>query len=163
VEIDGQRVSSTAIRNALADGDVERAAGMLGRVHDVDGAVVQGDRRGRTLGFPTANLAIDDVLAPADGIYGVVVRRLDRESALVWGAASLGVRPQFDAGRSFEVFLLDFDEDIYGARLRVGFVARIRGEKKFSGVDALVARMHRDVEECRAVLGAADRELWRWI
>lgn len=163
VLVGGERVSSSGIRTALSAGDVAKATTWLGRVHDVEGVVVRGDQRGRTLGFPTANLRVDPVLAPADGIYAVVVRRLDRTGDLLFGAASLGVRPQFDAGRSFEVFLLDFEGDLYGERLRVGFVARIRGEERFSSVDALVARMHRDVGECRAQLGAADREHWRWI
>ena len=109
-------------------------------------------------------LAVDEVQRPADGIYAVALRRLDQAGEVVrLGAASLGVRPQFDAGRSFEVYVMDFDEDWYGARVRVAMVERIRGEAKFESVDALVDRIRQDVVECRSALAAADRELWRWI
>jgi riboflavin kinase/FMN adenylyltransferase len=164
VEMDGARVSSTGIRDALRTGDVAVAARWLGRLHDLDGTVVAGDRIGRTLGFPTLNLELDDVQRPADGIYAVAVRRLDRLGEPVrLGAASIGVRPQFEAGRSFEVYVLDFDDDWYGARVRVGMVERIRPEQKFPSVEDLVARIRHDVVECRRVLETADRELWRWI
>ena len=136
------------------------AARLLGRRYAVTGTVVHGDARGRTLGFPTANLAFEAPVAlPPDGIYAVRVswggdplqpeRRAD-------GVASLGVRPTFGHGsRVLEVFLLDFDEDLYDVRLRVEFVRRQRGERRFTSVEGLVDQMQRDVARARAVLAAA--------
>jgi riboflavin kinase/FMN adenylyltransferase len=163
VLVDGERVSSSAIRRAVAAGEVERACTLLGRVHDVSGEVVEGDKRGRQLGFPTANLHPDPVLLPADGVYAVVARPLDHEREPILGVANLGTRPTFGAGRSVEVHLFDWATDIYGERLRVGFVARLRGEQKFESVDALTARIRVDCEEARATLAGASREAWAWI
>ena len=151
----GERVSSTRIRDALRTGDVATATSMLGRVHEVDGTVVTGHRRGRTIGFPTANLDCDRVLMPADGVYAVIARVLDRPGILR-GVANLGTRPTFAAGRSVEAHLFDFDGDLYGARLRVGFVARLRGEQKFDGVDALRAQIARDADTARSLLERED-------
>lgn len=151
----GERVSSTRIRDALRTGDVATATSMLGRVHEVDGTVVTGHRRGRTIGFPTANLDCDRVLMPADGVYAVIARVLDRPSILR-GVANLGTRPTFAAGRSVEAHLFDFDGDLYGARLRIGFVARLRGEQKFDGVDALRAQIARDADTARSLLERED-------
>jgi riboflavin kinase/FMN adenylyltransferase len=156
VTFEGEPSSSTRIRRLLVEGRVEEAAGMLLRFHDVSGLVVEGYRRGRTIGFPTANLAVDPVLLPADGVYAVVARRLDLPSApLLLGVANLGVRPTLAAGRSVEVHLFDFDGDLYGARLRIGFVARLRDEMKFDGLDALRAQIAEDAEAARAALEAA--------
>lgn len=160
VEKDGAPVSSTRIRDALGDGDVATATALLARVHDVGGVVIEGDRRGRTIGFPTANLDPEDVLLPADGVYAVVTRVGDR---VIRGVANLGVRPTVEAGRSLEVHLFDFDEEIYGARVRVGFVARLRGEQRFDGLDALKAQIARDAEQARQRLEDADAETWSWI
>jgi riboflavin kinase/FMN adenylyltransferase len=148
------RVSSTAVRTALAAGDVERAALLLARPHSVDGVVVEGHRRGRTIGFPTANLAPDAILLPRDGVYAVRVRVEER---WVDGVANLGTRPTFAAGRSLEAHLFDFAGDLYGSRVRLAFVARIRDEKKFDGVEALVAQIRHDADAARAVLARSPR------
>jgi riboflavin kinase / FMN adenylyltransferase len=160
------RVSSTQVRDALRAGELERATQMLGRVHDVDGTVVLGHQRGRTLGFPTANLDCDPVLLPADGVYAVVARVLDAPGAapgpLLRGVANLGARPTFAAGRSVEAHLFDFESDLYGRRLRVGFVARLRGEQKFDGVDALRAQIALDAGAARERLSRED-PTWRLL
>ena len=160
VHLDGDVVSSTRIRKRVALGDVEGATRLLGRVHDVGGTVVQGDQRGRTIGFPTANLDCESVLLPADGVYAVVMRVGE---TLHRGVANLGVRPTFAAGRSVEAHLFDFDADIYGATARVGFVQRIRGEQKFSGLDALKAQIALDADAARAALDAADPSDWQLV
>ncbi|MEY4583438.1 MAG: hypothetical protein RL701_8141 [Pseudomonadota bacterium] len=164
VKLDGERVSSSAIRKAVSVGDVRTAAIMLGRVHEVQGQVVEGFRRGRTIGFPTANVAPGPVLPPADGVYAVVVRELGvPERRVHLGVANLGTRPTFAAGRSVEVHMFDFDRDIYGRELRVGFVERIRGEQRFSGIDELRAQIARDSERARELLSHMDPELSRLL
>lgn len=150
-------VSSTAIRHALGEGDVDGAARMLGRHHEVRGQVVGGDRRGHDLGFPTANVAVPgDVCLPADGIYAGWYERPDGE---VWPAAiSLGRRPTFyeEAAQSLlEAHLLDFTGDLYGEPAKVRFVAHLRGEVRFDSAEALVEQMERDVDEARQVLAEA--------
>ncbi|MBM3684639.1 MAG: bifunctional riboflavin kinase/FAD synthetase [Actinobacteria bacterium] len=148
-------VSSTAIRAAVAAGEVEAAARMLGRVPRAVGTVVHGDARGRTLGFPTANVAVPEpLLLPADGIYAAWYVRPDgtRHAA----AVNVGRRPTFYADQPaslIEAFLLDFEGDLYGEDARVAFVRRLRPELRFDSVDALVERMHEDVAETRSVLG----------
>ncbi len=154
----GEAVSSTRIRKVIASGAVEEAAAMLARVHDVEGAVVEGQKRGRTIGFPTANLVCDDVVLPGDGVYAVIARVLDGDGAILRGVANLGVRPTLGAGRSVEAHFFDFAGDLYGARLRVGFVARLRAEKKFDGIEALRQQIARDADEGRAALDAAFAE-----
>jgi riboflavin kinase/FMN adenylyltransferase len=151
-------VSSTAIRRALSDGDVAKAAVLLGRFHEVRGVVEKGDGRGGSvLGFPTANVAVPpDVLLPAEGIYAGWYARPDGSSHAA--ALSLGRRPTFypEGGpRLLEAHLLDFDGDLYGDKARVRFVSRLRGEERFESADALVAQMNKDVEAARAAL--ADR------
>jgi riboflavin kinase/FMN adenylyltransferase len=165
VLLDGERISSSAIRAALAAGELERARRLMGRVHDLEGEVVPGHRRGRTLGFPTANLAAPDVLAPADGVYAVQVRLLDEPGTapLLAGVANLGLRPTFAAGRSLEVHLFDYDGTLYGRRLRVGFVARIRTERAFESAAALQQQIGADCEAARRHLGEASEEWLRWI
>jgi riboflavin kinase/FMN adenylyltransferase len=161
VLIDGERVSSSGVREAISAGDLARASTLLGHVHELEGQVITGLRRGRQLGFPTANLDTDPVLHPADGVYAVVVRAFDREPRTpVWGIANLGVRPTFAAGRSVEVHLFDFQGDLYGARLRVGFVKRIRPERKFADLEALRAQIRLDCEAARVTLRAADEDTW---
>lgn len=162
VTLDGEAVSSTRVRAALARGEVRDAARLLGRVHDVDGSVVRGDGRGRSIGVPTANLDCDPILLPADGVYAVVVR-VHGERELLRGVANLGVRPTFAAGRSVEVHLFDVDRDLYDARVRVGFVERLRAEQRFDGVEALKAQIARDAERARASLAALCEEDARWI
>jgi riboflavin kinase/FMN adenylyltransferase len=153
---EGERISSSRVRQAVAAGEVEAAARWLTRFHEVTGTVVEGHRRGRQIGFPTANLQVDPTLLPADGVYAVAARRLGGGPAEpLWeGVANLGVRPTFEAGRSVEVHLLDVpaDLDLYGASLRVGFVARLRGERRFDGLDALLAQIQQDVGRGREVL-----------
>jgi riboflavin kinase/FMN adenylyltransferase len=165
VLIQGERVSSSAIRIALRRGELASANRLLGRFHEVQGPVIEGDRRGRTIGFPTANLRAEPVLPPSDGVYAVVAKHLEAgPDAEMWtGVANLGTRPTFEAGRSVEVHLFDFDRDIYGATLRVGFVARVRGEQKFSGIDELRAQIARDADHARQLLLARDQELEQWI
>jgi riboflavin kinase/FMN adenylyltransferase len=162
VEVEGARVSSSRVREAVAAGDVALASRLLGRVHDVDGEVIEGQRRGRQLGFPTANLALPSTLQPADGVYAVIAR-LELDSEPLRGVANIGVRPTLEAGRSLEVHLFDFAGDVYGRTLRVGFVERLRGEQRFDGVDALRARITLDCERARTVLEGADRGAWQWI
>jgi riboflavin kinase/FMN adenylyltransferase len=160
VLLDGEVVSSTRVRAMLAEGDVRAAARLLGRMHDVDGLVVRGDGRGRSIGVPTANLDCDPVLLPKDGVYAVVVKV---GSDLLPGVANLGVRPTFAAGRSVEVHLLDVDRDLYDARVRVAFAERLRGEQRFDGVEALKAQIARDVSAARAIFAQESRKTWRWI
>ena len=155
---DGRRVSSGAIRTALAAGHVAEAADLLGYPWFVTGEVVHGDARGRELGFPTANLYFaQDVALPPNGIYAVRVGWGGDDplepAHRAEGVASLGVRPTFVEGhRLLEVFLLDFDGDLYGQRLRVEFVRRQRGEKRYTSAEALIDQMNRDVERARAIL-----------
>lgn len=161
----GDTVSSTRIRRILKeDGNVEDAAAMLTRVHETTGAVVPGDRRGREIGFPTANLEVDAVQLPKDGVYTVVARVLDEPNAPLWhGVANLGNRPTFGAGHSVEVHLFDFDEDLYGRFMRVGFVSRIRGEAKFDSLQALRTQIERDCDAAKIALQQARPDLLRWI
>jgi riboflavin kinase/FMN adenylyltransferase len=160
-----EAVSSTRIRRVLRqDGDVETAAWMMTRLHEVSGEVVAGDQRGREIGFPTANLDVEPLLLPKDGVYAVVARVLGQPGApLLQGVANLGNRPTFEAGRSVEVHLLDFDGDLYGKRMRIGFAARIRGETKFDGLKALREQIDRDCDEAKNALQRTSPELARWI
>ncbi len=156
---DGDRVSSTAIRRALADGDMPAATAMLGRYHEVRGVVAHGDARGRELGFPTANVSVPgSILLPADGIYAGWFERADGTEHPA--AISLGRRPTFyetaDASL-LEAYLLDFDGDLYGESVGVRFVERLRGEIRFDSVDDLVAQMTRDCDAARAVLDVGDQ------
>jgi riboflavin kinase/FMN adenylyltransferase len=150
----GTIYSSTRIRELLAAGDVEGAAALLGRPHEARGVVVEGDRRGRELGFPTANVAVPNrCCLPADGIYAghfVGADGIERMTAI-----SLGRRPTFyeSADASLlEAYVLDFDGDLYGQDVRVRFEHHLRGEQKFDSVDALVAQIERDVHATRRVL-----------
>lgn len=171
VLLNGERVSSSAIRKALVEGDVEKATAMLGRVHEVEGRVVVGQQRGRTLGFPTANLADTEVLHPRDGVYAVIARVLPPEGqtaprAILHGVANLGTRPTVGAGRSVETHLFGYSGDLYGQRLRIGFVRRVRDEQKFATLDELVAQIARDSEASRSMLAAmaeTEQERWAWI
>jgi riboflavin kinase/FMN adenylyltransferase len=148
VEVDGEIVSSSHIRALVLAGEVEAAARMLGSPFQMRGEVVTGDRRGRTLGFPTANIVPDEALVcPGHGVYAA---RADGACA----AVNVGVRPTFGTGRAVlvEAYLLDRDVDLYGQVLRVEFLARLRGERRFESVDALVAQMHEDVRRTRELL-----------
>lgn len=157
-----QPLSATYVRSCVTAGDVVTAAQVLGRPHRVDGVVERGDRRGRELGYPTANLRTEPFAAvPADGVYAGRVVRLDE-----WGrtadapplgiaAISVGTNPTFEVRqRRVEAYVLDFDGDLYGDALGVEFVRRLRGMEKFDDVDALVAQMAVDVDQTRALLPA---------
>jgi riboflavin kinase/FMN adenylyltransferase len=147
VEVDDEIVSSTHIRGLVVAGEVDDAARFLGAPFQVRGRVVAGDRRGRHLGYPTANLVPDDALVcPGYGVYACLA---DGRPA----AVNVGVRPTFDTGRGvlIEAFVIDYEGDLYGRELRLEFLERLRGERRFDGVDALVAQMDRDVERARAV------------
>jgi riboflavin kinase / FMN adenylyltransferase len=154
---DGVRISSSGIRSQLEAGDVAGAANDLGRPHRVEGVVVRGRRRGRALGFPTANLeTLPHTAIPADGIYAGWLTSLDPSGQELerWPAAiSVGTNPTFDEReRSVEAYALDRDDlDLYGTHVAVDFVARLRGMERFDSVDDLVAQMHRDVDAARAV------------
>jgi riboflavin kinase/FMN adenylyltransferase len=164
VMFEGEAVSSTRIRRVLAeDGDVEDVARMLTRLHEVTGEVVPGDRRGRTIGFPTANLNTGDLQLPKDGVYSVFARVLGQPGELIRGVANLGNRPTFEAGRSVEVHLLDFEGDIYGAEMRIGFASHIRGEQKFDGLESLKAQIAKDCDSAKNALQHTSLELARWI
>ena len=148
----GEEVSSTAIRDAVSRGDVGRASRLLGRPFALRGVVVRGQARGRSLGFPTANLNLPwSQIVPGNGIYAA---RAIVEGAARPAAVSIGVRPTFDDGeRVVEVHILDFGGDLYGSELAVEFVERLRDELRFDSVEELVAQMNDDVEQTRQVLG----------
>ncbi len=148
---DHERYSSTAVRKALAEGDMERVTALLGRSHRIAGPVIHGFERGRTIGFPTANISVAaDRALPALGVYATRAHIGDR---VLMGATNIGRRPTFDAGHvSIETYLLDFEGDIYGERLELEIVARIRGEVKFDSVDALVAQIGADAAIARELL-----------
>jgi riboflavin kinase / FMN adenylyltransferase len=145
VEVDGETVSSTRIRGQVAAGDVVGARRCLGAPFMVEGTVVKGDQVGRELGFPTANLVPDDRLViPGHGVYAAFANGVP-------AAVNVGVRPTFDSGRGvlIESYLIDVDEDLYGKTLRVAFVERLRGEKRYPDVQELIEQMHHDVEDAR--------------
>jgi riboflavin kinase / FMN adenylyltransferase len=147
VEVDGETVSSTRIRAQVAAGDVEGAMRCLGAPMLLEGTVVEGDRRGRTLGYPTANIVPSEEYAyPGHGVYAAFANGSP-------AAVNVGVRPTFETGRGvlIESYLIDHEADLYGQTLRLAFIARLRGEKRFQDVDELVAQMGRDVERARAL------------
>jgi riboflavin kinase/FMN adenylyltransferase len=150
VEVDGETISSSRIRALVAAGEVDRAARLLGGPFLLEGQVVPGDQRGRTLGMPTANIVPDDAYAcPGHGVYAAWAHGHP-------AAVNVGVRPTFDTGRGLlvEAYLLDYSGDLYGQTLRVAFLEQLRGEKRFESVDALVAQMRRDVEKTREIASA---------
>jgi riboflavin kinase / FMN adenylyltransferase len=150
VEVAGETVSSSHIRGLVAAGEIDLATEFLGGPFLYEGEVVEGDRRGRELGFPTANIVPEDKLAyPGHGVYAAWAHGQP-------AAVNVGVRPTFVTGRGalIEAFLIDFDGDLYGQTLRIGFLKRLRGEKRFDSVDELIAQMHRDVGEAREICSA---------
>lgn len=150
VLVEGVEVSSSGIRKAIAEGRLDEARSQLGYDPCIVGRVRQGDRRGRTLGFPTANLSVKGWAVPPNGVYAVEAVLDDR---VLPGVANLGYKPTFgDNEKGLEVHLFDFDEDIYGERVEVRLKQQLRGEKKFSGPDELVAQIQRDLEAARAAL-----------
>jgi riboflavin kinase / FMN adenylyltransferase len=155
----GEPISASRIRKLVADGEVSLAAELLGAEYSVAGLVVDGDKRGRLLGFPTANLRLDPVkLVPARGIYAVWAR-LPGEPAARPAVASVGVRPTFGQHSALlvEVYLLDVELDLYGLQLEAQFVVRLREERKYAHVDELVAQMRLDVEQARTLLNATGK------
>lgn len=152
---DGQGISSTRIRDLLANGDPEAAAGLLGQWWEVEGRVQHGDKRGRTIGFPTANVELGEQLIPKLGVYAVRAA-VDDGGDPVWidAVANLGRRPTVDGLKlSFEVHLFDFAGDLYGKHLRVQMIGFVRAERKFDGLDALKAQIAADAATAREMLG----------
>ncbi len=150
VEVEGETVSSSHIRGLVAAGELGKASGFLGGPFLFEGEVVHGDKRGRELGMPTANIVPDDGLAcPGHGVYAGWAHGQP-------AAVNVGVRPTFETGRGLlvEAYLLDFDGDLYGQTLRIAFLDRMRGEKRFESVDALVTQMRRDVDCAREIASA---------
>ncbi len=153
VLVDGERVSSSAVRRALAGGEMRRAAGLLGRAYSMRGRVVAGRRLGRELGYPTANLRLERRRVPLGGIFAVRVRGVGE--GVQPGVASLGTRPTVGGVEPLlEAHLFDFHGDLYGRELDVEFVAKIRDEIRFDGVEALVAQMKLDAQDARRILAA---------
>jgi riboflavin kinase/FMN adenylyltransferase len=147
--LDGVRISSTRIRQLVEAGRVDEVRPMLGRYHFVSGRVVTGHRRGQTLGFPTANIAVQTEVVPLNGIYATLIQLKSKQWLSV---SSVGVNPTFGGGpRTVESFILDFDGNLYGEGVKLSFVQRIRDEKNFVRVEDLIAEMHEDVKRAEAV------------
>jgi riboflavin kinase/FMN adenylyltransferase len=151
---DAEGISSTRVRRALASGDMRAVTALLGRPHSLRGPVLRGDERGRTLGFPTLNIGVSaDLALPPDGVY---VTRAEIQSGVDWGrvlhgATNIGTQPTFDGTRRrVETHLLDFEGDLYGHVVNIELLQRLREERKFDGVDALVAQIQADVADTRA-------------
>ena len=155
LEVDGEIVSSSHIRGLVLAGEVAEANRLLGSAFQLRGSVAHGDERGRELGFPTANLVPEEALVcPGHGVYACLARHeaIGERAA----AVSIGVRPTFETGRGelVEAYILDFDGDLYGGDLRLEFLARLRGERRFGDPAALIEQMHRDVQSTREIAGA---------
>jgi riboflavin kinase/FMN adenylyltransferase len=150
----GEVVSSSRIRQALRDGDPQLAARLLTRPFAIRGIVEHGDKRGRTIGYPTANVTIDNYLRPKYGIYAVTGRLLATGQVL-HGAANIGIRPQFEPPKELlEPYFFDFSGDLYGQEIEVAFHHFLRGEAKFDSLEALIAQMDKDCAEARRLLSA---------
>ena len=150
VRVDDVVVSSSAIRDLIANGRVEEADRLLGRHYVIEGEVVHGSHRGQTLGFPTANMKTANELIPGFGVYAVLA---NVEGRLFKAVASIGIRPTFDSGPvSVEVYILDFHTDLYGKEMEISFVKRLRGEEKFPDAEALVRQIRKDVQDADVVL-----------
>jgi riboflavin kinase / FMN adenylyltransferase len=153
VEVDGETVSSSRVRALVAAGEVDAAMRCLGAPFMLEGEVVEGDKRGRGLGFPTANVVPDDrLVVPGHGVYAAFANGHP-------AAVNVGIRPTFETGRGLlvEAFLIDHEEDLYGKNLRVAFVSRLRGERRFPSAEDLIAQMHRDVADAREVCARYER------
>jgi riboflavin kinase/FMN adenylyltransferase len=153
VEVDGETVSSSRVRGLVAAGEVDAAMRCLGAPFMLEGEVVEGDKRGRELGFPTANVVPDDrLVVPGHGVYAAFANGHP-------AAVNVGIRPTFETGRGLlvEAFLIDHEEDLYGKNLRVAFVSRLRGERRFPSAEDLIAQMHRDVADAREVCARYER------
>ncbi|MGL4239418.1 bifunctional riboflavin kinase/FAD synthetase [Tabrizicola sp.] len=152
----GAEISSTQIRNHLAEGRPRDAAAMLGHWHRIEGEVLHGEKRGRELGYPTANMSLEGLHLPRFGVYAVLVDILTGpQQGHYHGAASLGVRPMFGENRpNLETFLFDFKGDLYGQHLSVALIDFLRPEMKFDGLPALIAQMDADCASARSILSA---------
>jgi riboflavin kinase/FMN adenylyltransferase len=153
VEVDGETVSSSRVRALVAAGEVDAAMRCLGAPFMLEGRVVEGDKRGRELGFPTANVVPDDrLVVPGHGVYAAFANGHP-------AAVNVGIRPTFETGRGLlvESYLIDYEEDLYGKNLRVAFVSRLRGERRFPSAEDLIAQMHRDVADAREVCARYER------
>jgi riboflavin kinase / FMN adenylyltransferase len=160
VKVDGQIVSSTAVRQLISAGNLEQATKMLGRYHWITGKVVPGDQRGRELGFPTANIECDPLRAvPGNGVYAVLVEHPGSATHKMWpGVMNIGTRPSFGGGNvSLEVHVLDFEGDLYEHDLRIFFVHRLRPETKFENTEALQKQISADIQTARRVIAGAQR------
>jgi riboflavin kinase/FMN adenylyltransferase len=149
----GERISSTRVRELVMDGDMEQARRLLGRYYQVRGTVARGrDRGGRLLGFPTANLVLQDELCPKQGVYATTV---EWSGSLYPSVANIGYSPTFDDNQfTVEVHVLDFSENLYDAKIKVNFIERLRGEHKFSGIGELKEQIAKDIQKARTILNA---------
>lgn len=150
VNVENKRASSTAVREALAAGDMQHARELLGRPYSISGHVMHGNKLGRQIGFPTANIQLQHNRPPLSGIFAVEICGLNGEP--LKGVASLGTRPTVheNGNPTLEVFIFDFRDDLYGRRLRVDFLKKLRDEEKYPDLDALIAQINRDVDNARA-------------
>jgi len=147
------KYSSSAVRQAIRKGDIARANDLLGWEWEIHGEVVKGDQRGRELGYPTANMALGDIVHPAYGVYAVMAQ-IEGEEEWRAGATNIGIRPMFEVPTAqVETFIFDFDREIYGQVLKVRPVKHLRGEAKFETLEELTAQMARDCEQAKEVLG----------
>ncbi len=155
IEGSAGQVSSTSIRTALGEGRPRDAASMLGHWHRIDGPVIGGEQRGRTLGFPTANMSIDGLHQPKYGVYAVLVDVLEGPNQGSYhGAASVGTRPMFGQNKAnIETFIFDFSGDLYGTNLSVAMVDFLRSEEKYDTVEELLSQIEKDCAQCRQILG----------
>lgn len=156
IQAGGKEISSTAIRTALAEGRPRDAAAMLGHWHRIEGPVIHGEKRGRELGYPTANMGVAGLHLPRLGVYAVLADVLTGpQKGRYMGAASLGVRPMFGVNTpNLETYLLDFQGDLYGHHLSIAFVEYLRPELKFDGLPALITQMAADTDRSRSILAA---------
>lgn len=151
----GAIISSSAARQALAEGDIDRANNLLGWQWEMEGVVIKGDQRGRELGYPTANVRLGEILHPAYGVYATWVKIVEDGTDAPWrkAATNIGIRPMFEIPvGQIEAHILDFNRDIYGKTLRVRPVKRLRGEARFESLDALIAQIDKDCAAVRALL-----------
>jgi len=152
--IDKLRVSSTRIRQALAKGDLEKSRELLGHSYHISGKVGHGDKRGRTIGFPTANICLKQQIAPTNGVYAVKITGLNE---IQYGVANLGVRPTVDGSLYLlEIHLFNFNQEIYGKRINIHFEHYIRPEQKFEGLEKLVAQINQDAETAKTLFDVKD-------
>ena len=157
---EGQIISSTRIRQFLSDGDTRAAAKLLGRNFEIEGKISRGEKRGSKIGFPTANIKLNDGIRIAIGVYAIKAG-IDYGSDIVWldGIANLGYRPTFNGEECIlEVHLFDFNKNIYGAKLRVAMIEFIRPERKFDGIESLTAQIRRDISQTKTILGYKQTE-----